>query len=70
MGRIGPTELLIILLIVVLLFGARRLPEIAHAIGRSGREFRKGLEGSGEGERAAGGDAEPESPPGDGSARK
>lgn len=48
MDRIGPTELLIILLIVLLLFGARRLPEIAHAVGRSGREFRRGLEGSGE----------------------
>ncbi|WP_027882519.1 twin-arginine translocase TatA/TatE family subunit [Meiothermus rufus] len=40
---VGPTELLIILLIVVLLFGAKKLPELARGLGQSAREFRKGL---------------------------
>jgi len=35
------TELLIILFIVLLLFGARRLPALASSVGRSMREFRK-----------------------------
>ncbi|MCS7058222.1 MAG: twin-arginine translocase TatA/TatE family subunit [Meiothermus sp.] len=40
---LGPTELLIILLIVVLLFGARKLPELARGLGQSAREFRKAI---------------------------
>lgn len=40
---LGPVELLVILLIVVLLFGARKLPELARGLGSSAREFRKGL---------------------------
>lgn len=37
-------ELLIILLIVVLIFGARKLPELARSLGSSAKEFRKGIE--------------------------
>jgi sec-independent protein translocase protein TatA len=37
----GGTELIIILFIVLLLFGARRLPDLAGSLGRSIREFRK-----------------------------
>jgi sec-independent protein translocase protein TatA len=46
MGRIGPIgvwELLIILVVVLLIFGPRRLPEMAKGIGQSVREFRRGL---------------------------
>ena len=41
MGRIGFGEIVVILVIVVLVFGAKRIPEIASAIGRALKEFRK-----------------------------
>ena len=40
---LGPLELVIILAVVLLLFGAKRLPEMARSLGRSSREFKKGL---------------------------
>lgn len=43
LGPIGLPELLIILVVVLLIFGPRRLPEMAKGIGQSVREFRKGL---------------------------
>lgn len=42
-GPIGIPELLIILLVVLLIFGPRRLPDMAKGLGQSVREFRKGL---------------------------
>ncbi|HIE35793.1 MAG TPA: twin-arginine translocase TatA/TatE family subunit [Candidatus Omnitrophica bacterium] len=41
MFRIGTPELFLILLIILLLFGAKKLPEIAKALGKAIREFRK-----------------------------
>lgn len=42
-------ELIVVLLIIVLLFGARKLPDLARSIGASAKEFRKGLdEGAGD----------------------
>lgn len=41
MGHIGFPELVLIAVIILLLFGARRLPEIARAVGRALKEFRK-----------------------------
>jgi sec-independent protein translocase protein TatA len=38
----GP-ELLIILFVVLLLFGARKLPDLARSLGTSAKEFRKGM---------------------------
>ena len=43
LGPLGVWELLVILVIVLLLFGAKRLPEIAKSMGSSVREFRKGI---------------------------
>ncbi|MEX2534021.1 MAG: twin-arginine translocase TatA/TatE family subunit [Trueperaceae bacterium] len=46
MGRIGPFgmwELVIILVVVLLIFGPRLLPQMARGIGQSVREFRNGI---------------------------
>jgi sec-independent protein translocase protein TatA len=40
---IGTGELIILLAIILLLFGARRIPELARALGAGAREFRKGM---------------------------
>ena len=40
MGRIGLPEMLIILAIVIVVFGANRLPELGKGIGRAIRNFR------------------------------
>jgi|SRR5690606_32504608 len=42
-GSIGIPELLIILVVVLLIFGPRRLPDMAKGLGQSVREFRRGL---------------------------
>lgn len=42
-GPLGASELLIILLIVVLLFGARKIPDLARGLGEGIRNFRAGL---------------------------
>jgi sec-independent protein translocase protein TatA len=41
--RLGPTELIIILIIVILLFGVGRIGKIAGELGKGIREFRQGL---------------------------
>ena len=41
---LGPTELVIIVLVIFLLFGATRLPQLAKALGQSKRAFREGIE--------------------------
>lgn len=42
-GNIGFTELLMILVIILVLFGARRVPEIGASIGKGIREFKKNI---------------------------
>lgn len=45
MGMPGPTELIILLVIILLLFGAKRIPELAKGLGSGMREFRKSSSG-------------------------
>ena len=41
MGKIGLTEIILILLVVVLLFGGRKIPELMKGIGQGMKEFKK-----------------------------
>lgn len=45
MNMPGPLEVIVILLVVLLLFGAKRLPEIGRALGNGIREFKKSVKG-------------------------
>lgn len=42
LGNIGPTTLILIILIALLLFGPSKLPELGRAFGKTLREFKKG----------------------------
>lgn len=56
MGNLGVPELLIIAGVIVLLFGARKLPEMARSLGKSAKAFKeetKGLRGGDEEKSAA-----------------
>jgi sec-independent protein translocase protein TatA len=41
MGNFGATEIILILLVVVLLFGGRKIPELMKGIGQGMKEFKK-----------------------------
>jgi sec-independent protein translocase protein TatA len=41
MGNFGATEIVLILLVIILLFGARKIPELMKGIGQGMREFKK-----------------------------
>lgn len=43
-GSIGTPELLMIMLVILLLFGSKRLPELARGIGKGIRQFRKAMD--------------------------
>ena len=42
-GHLGPGELIVLLLIVVVVFGAGKLPQLGDALGRSVKNFRKAV---------------------------
>jgi len=44
--RFGTVEILLIVAIILLLFGARRIPELMKGLGRGAREFKDGLKGN------------------------
>jgi sec-independent protein translocase protein TatA len=41
MGNLGVTEIVLILLVVLVFFGAKKIPELAQGLGKGIREFRK-----------------------------
>jgi sec-independent protein translocase protein TatA len=47
MPNIGPLELIIVLVIVLLIFGAKRLPEVGRGLGTGMREFKDSVTGKG-----------------------
>jgi sec-independent protein translocase protein TatA len=47
-GLDSPIHLIIVLVVVLLFFGAKRVPELAKGLGEGVREFRKGAQGEGE----------------------
>lgn len=44
MPSLGPTELLIVLAVILLLFGAPRIPQLARSLGQASKEFKNGIE--------------------------
>ncbi|MBE6386731.1 MAG: twin-arginine translocase TatA/TatE family subunit [Lentisphaerae bacterium] len=45
MGGIGMSEILLICFVVLILFGAKRIPEVARALGKASREFKDAKDG-------------------------
>jgi len=43
MPNVGPLELVLIIVALLLLFGATRLPKLARSVGQAGKEFKEGL---------------------------
>ena len=52
MGRLGLAELTVIIFIIILIFGASRLPEIGRGIGRGIRNFKDATREGGSGDKA------------------
>ena len=48
LGMIGPWQIILIVAIVLLLFGGKKIPELMKGIGKGAREFKKGLSGEDE----------------------
>ena len=48
LGVIGPWQLILILAVVLLLFGGKKIPELMKGLGKGAREFKKGMSGEDE----------------------
>lgn len=46
LGVIGPWQIILIIAVILLLFGGKKIPELMHGIGKGAREFKKGLSGN------------------------
>jgi sec-independent protein translocase protein TatA len=60
LGNIGPLEIGIVLVIALLVFGPKRLPELGGSLGKGIRDFGKGIKGEDDGIAAIEPAAEPE----------
>lgn len=47
-GAIGGTEWLVILLVALLIFGGKKIPELMHGVGKGIRTFKEGMNGTDE----------------------
>ncbi len=45
MGNIGPMEILVVLVIALVVFGPKRLPDLGHSLGKGIREFKGSVTG-------------------------
>lgn len=50
MGAIGPTQVILIVLVVLLLFGGRKIPELMRGLGRGVKEFKDATQEDGKGQ--------------------
>ena len=57
--RMGPWEIALIVLVILIVFGVGKLPQVGGAVGKGLRAFRKGQSGEGEGEGEAEDEEEP-----------
>jgi len=53
LGSLGGSELIIILVVVLVLFGSTQLPKLARSIGEAQREFKHGLDKDGDERRSS-----------------
>ncbi|MEU0281115.1 Sec-independent protein translocase subunit TatA [Streptomyces sp. NPDC088147] len=60
-GRLGPTEIILILVVIVLLFGAKKLPDMARSLGKSARILKSEAKAM----KSEGGQTAPAEPKGD-----
>lgn len=57
LGNIGGTEIIVIAVVVLLLFGGKKIPELMSGLGKGVKSFKEGLNGI-EGEKREGGSGE------------
>ncbi len=53
MGNIGPMEVLVVLVIALVVFGPKRLPDLGHSLGKGIREFKGSVTGENDGPEPA-----------------
>ncbi|MCK4264459.1 MAG: twin-arginine translocase TatA/TatE family subunit [Candidatus Aminicenantes bacterium] len=61
-GPVGPTELLLIVLIIIIIFGARKLPELGKSLGEGIKNFRKSISSKEKNDKSSSDTDKPEPP--------